>query len=133
MHPEKEEKLYRLAQKRVKQKKGFFKHLQAFVLVNVALFFLTVFEGEPFESIPVTILWGIGLAFHYVNVFGMPGGKLSDEWEDRQTEKEFQKLKDRYARGRGEIREDEFDLDLDSRLDLRETRKQTDYDERDFV
>jgi len=37
--------------------------------------------------------WGVGLAFHYRHVFGVPGYDiLDDEWEKRELNKEVNKL-----------------------------------------
>ena len=127
-----EEKLYKLAQKKVKKKKGFYKHLQAFVMINMALFFIGLVDNDPFQAIPVPILWGIGLGFHYVSVFGLPGGKLTDEWEEKELEKEFDKLRNKY--GKNELppqKNDEFDID--DHLDLRQPERLRDYEDRDFV
>ena len=135
MYEDREEKLYRMAQRRVKKKKGFYKHLQAYVIVNVALFLLTMADSGHYDAFPLPLVWGIGLAFHYANVFGLPGGRLTDEWEDRETEKELRKLKNRYGESHPELpaerRGEEFDLDR--HLDLREREKRGNYREDDFV
>lgn len=131
---DREEKLYRLAQKKVKKKKGFYKHLQAFVFVNLALLLVCLTDQGHYDAYPVPIFWGIGLAFHYVSVFGMPGGKLTDEWEERELEKEFDKLRNRSAsssKPTTSVRSEE--LDLDEHLELRQKQPQRNYDDRDFV
>lgn len=127
-----EEKLYRLAQKKVKKKKAFYRHLQAFVMVNMALVFIGLIDNDPFHAIPVPIFWGIGLGFHYVSVFGLPGGKLTDEWEERELEKEYEKLRSRFdPKGTAPKRKEEFDID--DHLDLKQPQKLKDYEDRDFV
>jgi hypothetical protein len=129
-----EEKLYKLAQKKVKKKKGFYRHLQAFVMVNIALLFIGIMEGEPLGPFPVAVFWGIGLGFHYANVFGLPGGKLTDEWEERELEKEYDKLRNRYGSSQNESpRRRKEELDMDDHLDLRQPQRMKDYEDRDFV
>ena len=129
-----EEKLFKLAQKKVKKKKAFYRHLQAFVMVNMALFFIGLMENDPFGAIPVPIFWGIGLGFHYASVFGLPGGKLTDEWEEEELQKEYEKLRNRFGSNPKEFsskRKDE--LDIDEHLDLKQPQKLKDYEDRDFV
>ncbi len=129
-----EDKLFKLAQKKVKKKKAFYRHLQAFVMVNVALFFVGLMENDPFGPFPVAIFWGIGLGFHYANVFGLPGGKLTDEWEEKELEKEYNKLKNRFGSNQQALppkNRDEFDID--DHLDLKQPQKVRDYEDRDFV
>ncbi|MBK8563814.1 MAG: 2TM domain-containing protein [Saprospiraceae bacterium] len=85
--------IHQEAEKRVKSKAKFFKHLFAYVVVNSFLFLTALFDGEPFGAMPVMIGWGIGLAFHYLKVFGIPGsGVLSSEWEDKEYQKELERL-----------------------------------------
>ncbi len=81
------------AEKRVKAKAKFYKHLYAYILVNTFLFLTALFNGEPFGTLPVILGWGIGLASHYLKVFGFPGsGVLSREWEDKEYQKELERL-----------------------------------------
>jgi hypothetical protein len=88
--------VYRTARKRVKRKARFFRHLQAFVLVNTFISVMTFFDGEPFANFPMVLMWGIGLAFHYTKVFGLPGTDiLSSDWEEREIEKEMDRMQDR--------------------------------------
>jgi hypothetical protein len=130
--PNNEDKLFKLAQKKVKKKKAFYRHLQAFVMVNLALFFIGLMENDPFAAIPVPIFWGIGLGFHYVSVFGLPGGKLTDEWEDKELEKEYEKLRNRFEE-KGLPLQQKGEFDIDDHLDLKQPQKLKDYEDRDFV
>ena len=127
-----EDKLFKLAQKKVKKKKAFYRHLQAFVMVNMALFFIGLMENDPFGAIPVPIFWGIGLGFHYASVFGLPGGKLTDEWEEQELEKEYEKLRNRFGSNQTPRRRKD-ELDIDDHLDLKQPQKLKDYEDRDFV
>jgi hypothetical protein len=127
---------YRTAQKRVKKKKEFYSHLRAFILVNVGMMFLLLFRGRPLAFMPATFFWGIGLAFHYASVFGLPGMPKtnSDEWERREIEKELRRMgtkpSDEHAPQRPPLPDPE-QSELDKRLELKELRR--DYDERDLV
>jgi len=86
----------RKAKKKVKSKKEFYQHLMAFVIVNFFLFALNMVTS-PFTwwfHFPL-LGWSVGLAFHYVEVFGVPGFDiLSHEWEDRELDKELRRMKD---------------------------------------
>lgn len=133
-----EDKIHRLARKKVKKKKGFYWHLQVYVLINFAITMITFFEGSPGENFPMPILWGVALAFHYVAVFGMPGGKMSDEWEEKEFQKEYTKMQRRYDGSTLDKKERRVELpktevDMDEYLDLKEPRKMREYDENDFV
>ncbi|MCB0663288.1 MAG: 2TM domain-containing protein [Saprospiraceae bacterium] len=77
---------YDKARKNVKRKKGFYKHLAAYIIINTFFLITNGFEFGPW------LPWGIGLAFHYVSVFGFPGsGILSREWEERELEREMKR------------------------------------------
>ncbi|NNE30007.1 MAG: 2TM domain-containing protein [Saprospiraceae bacterium] len=84
---------YKAAKKRVKAKKGFYGHLTSYVITNVMMMLLMAFNGAVSNWIPVALMWGIGLAWHYFGVFGLPfvGNVNSKEWEERQLEKELEK------------------------------------------
>jgi hypothetical protein len=118
------------AKKRVKSKKDFYQHLMAFVIVNSFLFLLNMVTS-PFTwwfFYPM-LGWGVGLAFHYVEVFGVPGFNiLSKEWEEKELDSELHKMKsDKYVPPRKSTSNDEK---LDE-LELKELRKN--YDESEFV
>lgn len=113
------------AKKKVKKKKEFYEHLMAYVTVNIGMLLLNLLTspGNLWFYFPM-LGWGIGLMFHYVDVFGIPGfGMLDKEWEERETESELRKMRS-------------FDLpqlpsEKESELELKEMRKN--YDESDFV
>ncbi len=83
----------RMAQKRVRRKKSFYKHLKSYLIVNTMMsLFLFWDSGSLSEWVPVWIFWGIGLAFHYFKTFGFFGiGRLDEEWERREIEKELRR------------------------------------------
>lgn len=87
------EKVVEKYRKRVKAMAGFYKHLAAYVLVNLFMFAMkiinmdaddTFFEWGTFIT---AISWGIGLAAHYISVF-KPSIVVGKGWEERKI-KEF--------------------------------------------
>ncbi|GAB4248602.1 MAG: hypothetical protein Kow0027_11060 [Saprospiraceae bacterium] len=121
--------IYREAQRRVRQKAKFFKHLYTYVIVVGIMFFLTLFRGRPFAFVPVALFWGIAIMFHYLKVFGIPGtGILSKEWEEEEIEKEVRRMKG--ILGKDVDEEPEMELP-EEEMKLRELRK--DYDDSEFV
>ena len=93
---------FKRAQKRVAGIKGFYNHLAVYIVVIGALFilqgnfnFIVLSEeamGNPdfttwldwnFYGTPV--LWGIGLAFHAIKVFGN-FSFFGKEWEERKMQ-----------------------------------------------
>lgn len=86
------EKLKR-AKKRVEQIKGFYVHLAVYIVVNLLIIGSFVvrngLNGEPVDfwgASSTTVFWGIGLAFHALNVFGI-NGIFGRRWEERQIRK----------------------------------------------
>ncbi len=85
--------IYQEAEKWVRSKAKFYKHLVAFAIVNGFILLSALFSGDMFAPVPMTLMWGIGLGFHYLKVFGVPGsGVLSRDWEDKEYRKELEKL-----------------------------------------
>ena len=86
-----EEELYRLAKKRVEDKKGFFVHLAVYCVVNIFLIIIWAITSRAFPWFVFPLVgWGIGVLFHGLGVFVF--SKQSD-WERRQIEKEVEKLR----------------------------------------
>ena len=92
------EERYRRAEKRLKEIKGFYWHLFWYLAVNIFLTFggtiVSFFSDGSFEvrhfnfgSFSVWFFWGIGLAAHWLNVFGK-NVFFSRNWEERKI-KEF--------------------------------------------
>ncbi len=87
-----DEELRRKARVRAEAKLGFYIHLIVYAGVNLMLFgiwyFTTFLSGNyfPWFLFPL-VFWGIGLAAHYLTVFGHTG------YLDRMTEQEYRKLK----------------------------------------
>ena len=87
---------YKEAKKRVKAKKEFFEHLSTYLVMGGFFFFLNALTsfGNWWFFWPM-LGWGIGVMFHYISVFGVPGvGQLDKEWEKRALEKELERLTD---------------------------------------
>ncbi len=77
------------ARKQVKEIKGFYKHLTAYILVNVFLWVMKLTNldaGESFfewENFITAFFWGIGVFFHWYSVF-KPNFIVGKDWEDRK-------------------------------------------------
>ena len=85
----------RRARKKVKKKKEFYRHLMSFVSVNMMLFVINLLTSPGhFWFLYPLMGWGIGLMFHYVEVFGIPGfGMLDKDWEEREMDAELRKMR----------------------------------------
>lgn len=117
-----EDPTYRAARKQVKKKKGFYVHLAVYLAVGL-FFFLMNIATDPndmwffFPMLP----WLIGLAIHYLVVFGFPGtGILTEEWEKRELEQELYRRG--YFRDQGRALPPE-ESPRDEGLDLNEPRR----------
>lgn len=93
-----EKELYKMAQKRIKEIKGFYIHLIAYVLVNIFLFvinsnlFKTGSINIDFGSLSLPFFWGIGVAAHCASVFG-PNIFLGKNWEEKKIKEILDKEK----------------------------------------
>jgi len=120
-----EDYLYEEAKKRVNRKKGFYRHLAVYLVVNTVMFF-TVFSNEgTFNWLYPAAFWGIGLAIHYFSVFGLPGSNRvgGTDWEAKEIRKEIEKMG-----GRAE------NILPREELELREIRRQKNgWDDSDLV
>lgn len=124
-----EQDLYKRAQKRVKRKKGFYRHLKIYLMMNCFILFMGIIEGDPFNALPLPFFWGMGLMFHYINVFGLPGsGILSEEWEDKEIKKEMDNLRKSYP---NQSIKKNREIDMNEHLELKELRKN--YTDSDLV
>lgn len=93
-----EDPIYKEAKKRMLAKKGFYKHLGAYIAVGIFFMGLNLAsylngEGDIWFQIPM-LGWGIGLLIHYFSTFGLPGTNiLTKEWEDEEIEKQMWKMR----------------------------------------
>ncbi|RZJ26382.1 MAG: 2TM domain-containing protein, partial [Flavobacterium sp.] len=89
---------YERARKRVQAISGFYKHLAAYILVNLFLLVVKAVnldEGEKFfvvDTFKTAIFWGIGLAFHALGVF-YNQVFFGKNWEDRKIRELMEKEK----------------------------------------
>lgn len=121
---------YKRAQKRVKAKKGFFYHLASYMIIIGFLFLLNMVT-TPFDIwfIFPGMAWAVGLAFHYVGVFGLPFVNFNSlEWEERELQKELRK---RQVRPNNLLETRSTSLEVVEELELKEYQKR--YNESDFV
>lgn len=89
-----DEEAYWEARKRMKKKKGFYKHLSTYLVVG-SFFFLLNMADNPRDIwfIFPMLTWGVGLGIHYVSVFGLPGFNFnSKEWEEEQIRREMRNI-----------------------------------------
>ncbi|MEZ4984573.1 MAG: 2TM domain-containing protein [Saprospiraceae bacterium] len=83
-----------LARKKVRNKKRFIRHFSVFLVVNLFFFFMNMATGGEVWFIFPTMVWGVPLAIHYLFVYGLPFTKAGTrEWEEKQLEKELEKLR----------------------------------------
>ena len=71
---------YEEAKKRVKKKKGFYAHLASYLIINGIFFFIVFLNGGGFAWLYPASFWGIGLAMHYLSIFGFPGSGGVGGW-----------------------------------------------------
>lgn len=80
---------YKRAVKRVKDLKGFYGHLAAYLIINLFLFYFYSREEGLIEGLQdlsnyfTAIFWGIGLLAHAATIF-MPNILFGREWEERK-------------------------------------------------
>lgn len=99
--------LYQHAKSRVKKKRRFFSHVTTWVVMSVFFILLNLSTTDYFWAIFPILGWGIGVAFHGIQVF-------SSEWEDEEIEREYERLK----RKRRAMHPEEEDLqDADNKWD----------------
>ncbi|MGK0317420.1 MAG: hypothetical protein ACI86M_003663 [Saprospiraceae bacterium] len=121
------EDIYEKAHKRVKAKKGFFYHFSAYVLTLAMLYAIMHFEnnGEILPVIIVALSWGIGLAAHYLSVFGTENLEIlgiNSNWEEEELEKELAKLT-RKRELKDQIGKEKYLLNEYEKLELKEIIK----------
>ena len=83
-------KIYQEARRKVRERKRFYSHLMSWFICSVFFILLNLFTSDYFWAVFPILGWGIGVAFHGLRVFGIDYG---EEWEERQIEKEMDRLK----------------------------------------
>lgn len=87
--------LYRRARRHVRSLMGFYRHLAIYIILSV--FFMTVdylFTFGEWRLYLALLGWGIGLAFHALNVFTL-GPIFSRDWEERKIKEFMDKEQDK--------------------------------------
>ncbi len=116
-----ESEAYKKAAKRVKAKKEFYNHLATYVVMGIFFFLLNAVTawGSWWFYWPM-LGWGIGILFHYIDVFGIPGvEQVNDsDWEERAIQEELRKMG--YSKGETYASKPEED----DYLDLKEVKKE---------
>lgn len=93
-----EQKKFERAKKRVQSITGFYKHLAAYILVNISLFIIKGVALDPgekffeFSTFSTAVFWGIGLIFHAMGVFGK-NIFLGNDWEEKKIKEIMEKEK----------------------------------------
>lgn len=83
-----DDQIYSRARQKVKVRKKFYTHVITWVLMSVMFITFNLFTTDYFWAIFPILAWGIGVAFHGIQVF-------SDEWEEYEIEKEFNRMRSR--------------------------------------
>jgi len=87
------EEAYLRAQKKVKALIGFYWHFASYVIVNIFIISMIVINGGRFWSFgtfATAFFWGIGLAFHFLGVYG-PDFFFGKNWEERKIKEMMEK------------------------------------------
>jgi fatty acid desaturase len=91
-------------EKRMEERREYYAHITAFVMVNLmlwAIWAVTDFGGHPWPIYPM-LGWGIGIAIHTVNFYNVHGGgRLSEQTQ--QAEIEWKADEDAMRRRIGEL------------------------------
>ncbi|MFA7687182.1 MAG: histidine kinase [Moheibacter sp.] len=90
------------AKRRVEELQGFYWNLASYAIINIFFLFLDLRDGNLEWAFWPLLGWGIGVAFHAVEVFGMFN---SASWKDRQVQKELERRKKERDRFFGNIKD----------------------------
>lgn len=83
-----DEERYREARQRVQDIKGFYTHLAVYIVINAMLIAINLISSPGgLWFYWVTIFWGIGIAFHALDVFVFKGKYMGKEWEEKKIRK----------------------------------------------
>lgn len=91
------------ARKKVREIKGFYKHLLAYLLINIFLLSMAWFNLKPgqeffkWSTFITALTWGIGLLVHAISVFGS-FDFLGKGWEERKIKEMMEKERQRTSR-----------------------------------
>jgi len=95
------EEAYLRAKKKVDKILGFYWHLASYIVINLFLIILIGSQRDDgefweFGTFATAFFWGIGLAFHFLGVFG-PDALFGKNWEERKI-KEIMEKEDQLKR-----------------------------------
>ena len=119
----------RLARRKVRSKKRFFRHFSVYGVFTLFLLGINMLDNfllDPWFMYPA-LSWGTLVAIHYLWVFGLPGSNAGTrEWEERELAREIERLAPEEPLAalppEKPLKADEFDLD--AHLELREVSKE---------
>jgi hypothetical protein len=81
-----EDNKYQKAKERVRELRGFYSHLGAYVVVNSLLFLINITTSPDVLWFYWPLLgWGTGLVMHAVYVFGL-GRWFGPDWEEKKIQ-----------------------------------------------
>lgn len=118
----------RVARRKVKAKKFFYRHFSIYGVFVLFFFSMNVLDNivdDPWFMYP-SLSWGVLVAIHYLLVFGLPGSKAgTKEWEERELAKEIARL----APNEPLVAlppsvEDDKSFSMDEHLELKEVAKE---------
>ncbi|MCH4552394.1 2TM domain-containing protein [Aestuariibaculum lutulentum] len=87
------EEAYLRAKQKVKKILGFYWHLASYIIVNIFIIIVIVSNGGElfsFGTFATALFWGIGLAFHFLSVYG-PDFIFGKKWEERKIQEFMEK------------------------------------------
>lgn len=95
------EQQYLRAKKRVKDIRGFYSHLSAYIIINIFISGFIIFgltRGNRdfddalsnFGVYSTWLFWGIGIFFHWLGVFGFKN-LIGKDWEERKIKELMEK------------------------------------------
>jgi hypothetical protein len=85
--------IYEEAKNRVKKKKKFRDNLSSFIVWGGAMLFINLFITRGYMwSLWVIFFWGLSVLKEAFDIYGLPGGN-SEDWEEREIEKEMERIK----------------------------------------
>lgn len=86
-----ESERYARAKKRVEDIRGFYTHLGIYIIINVLLVIINLLTSPgALWFYWVTLFWGVGIAFHALDVF--VGNRIfGSEWEERKIQEMMEK------------------------------------------
>lgn len=83
---------YLKARARIHAQRGFYTHLVIYLIVNLILFLINLFQKKPHQwwfYWPL-IGWGIGILVQAYHTF-IPGGLFGDKWEEKKIREYMEK------------------------------------------